>query len=232
MSRKSRQLTYWQPAEKVPEPELEPRPGALWGYTLADLDGLASRVVRNHMHWWPAGDRRDQHDTAWEGIAEFLCAATEAPSERDLLEAGRQALSREVKATMRHRGERRDGTNNGTRFAAYWTWAIRSVPSPEGPVTERVALAQVLAALTPRQREALEALALHGDYWKAAAHLGVEAQSFRSLLGRARREFFALWWEHGTPPKVRHTGRRPSRHETDDPAVLAQRAANAARARA
>lgn len=233
MSRRSRQLTYYgPPPQEAPEADPEPRPDALWGYTLDGLDGLASRVVRNNMHWWPAGDRRDQHDTAWEGIAGHLCEAKAPPSERDLLEAGRAALAREVRDQMRHRGERRDGSNDGTRFAAYWNWAAGCVPSPEGPAVERVALGQVLAALTPRQREALTALALHGDYWKAAAHLGIENQTFRALLGRARGEFRRLWFAPEAPPRVTSTGRRATRHETSDPAVLARRAADAARARA
>lgn len=231
MTRRSRQLTYWDQPAAVPEPEPEPRPDALWGYTLADVDGLASRVVRNHMHWWPGGDRRDQHDTAWEGIAGLLCEAKGPPSERDLLEAGRVALAREVRDQMRHRGERRDGTNDGTRFAAYWNWAAGCVPSHEGPAIERVALVQVLAALTPRQRNALAALALHGDYWKAAAHLGIENQTFRALVARARKDFCRLWWEHEIPPRIRQAGRRAQRYDTDDPAVLARRATDAAKAR-
>lgn len=204
---------------------------ALHGYTLADLDGLASRVVRNNMHWWPAGDRRDQHDTAWEGIAERLCSALQRPAERDLLEAGRMALAREVRDQVRHRGDRRDGTNDGTRFAAYWNWATGHAPSPEGPAVERVALRQVLAALTARQQDALAALALHGDYWKAAAHLGIENQSFRALVSRARRDFYRLWWEHEAPPRIRQAGRRAQRYETGDPAVLERRAREAQAAR-
>lgn len=205
---------------------------ALHGYSLADLERIALHVVRINMHWWPAGDRRDQLDTAWEGIAGHLCAAVERPSERDLFEAGRDALAREVRDTMRHRGERRDGTNDGTKFAVYWHWHARSIPSPEGALAERVALRQILDALTPRQREALGALALHGDYWKAAASLGIEPQTFRALLGRARGEFFRLWFEGEKPPKVRGTDRRTERHETDDPVLLARRAADAAAARA
>lgn len=235
MSRRTRQLTYWQPPEpEQPETPPEPRSDALWGYALRDIDDLAVRVVRNHMHWWPAGDREDQHDTAWMGIAEHLAAALEMPTERDLLEAGRSALSREVKAVMRHRGagSHNDIPNAGARFAAFW-WSHASVAqSHERAIVERTALSQALAALTPRQRDALNALALYGDYWQAAAALGIENQTFRSLIGRARRVFFRLWYEHETPPRIKGTDKRVERHETDDPKVLARRARDAERARA
>lgn len=205
----------------------------LWGYTLDGLDDLAARVVRNHRHWWPAGDRSDQYDTAWMGIAEHLCAATEAPSQRDLLEAGRQALSREVKAQMRHHGagSHNDIPNAGAKFAAYWT-ASAVVQSHESRIVEREALRQVLGVITGRQRDAVHALALTGDYWQAAAALGIEPQTFRGLLGRARREFYARWFEHETPPRIRGTDKRTERHATDDPAILARRARDAERARA
>lgn len=209
------------------------RPDALWGYALRDIDDLAMRVVRNHMHWWAGGDRRDQHDIAWMGVAEHLCAAAEAPSQRDLLEAGRQALSREVKAQMRHHGA---GSHNGipnagARFTAYWTTSA-VVQSHESRIVEREALQQVLGVITGRQRDAIHALALTGDYWQAAAALGIEPQTFRSLLGRARREFSARWFEHETPPRIRGTDKRVERHATDDPKILARRARDAERARA
>jgi DNA-binding CsgD family transcriptional regulator len=235
VSRRHVQLTYYArpaPAE-APASEPQPRADVLHGYTLADLDRIALHVVRINMAWWPAGDRRDQHDTAWEGIAEHLCAASSAPSRQDLIEAGRAALSREVKDHARHHGAGSHNgiANAGARFAAFWSGAT-AVPSPEGPVTERVAVGQVLGALTPRQRDALLSLALHGDYWLAAEALGIRPQTFRSLLGRARGEFFRHWFEPEAAPAVRGTDRRTERHETDDPAELERRARAAERARA
>jgi len=234
VSRRHVQLTYYAPAQpEVPETAPGPRDGVLHGWTLAELDRAAAHVVRINMSWWPAGDRRDLHDTAWEGIAEHLCAAAARPSRQDLIEAGRAALSCEVKDRARHHGA---GSHNGipnagARFAAFWSSAS-AVPSPEGPVTERVAVGQVLAALTPRQRDALNALALHGDYWAAADALGIRPQTFRALIGRARAEFFGHWFAPDAAPRVRGTDRRAERHETGDPAVLARRARDAERARA
>lgn len=235
MARRHVQLTYYAPeAAGVPEPVQGPRRDVLHGYTLADLDRIALHVVRINRSWWPAGDRRDQLDTAWEGIAEHLCAAPLPPSRQDLIEAGRAALSREVKDHARHHGA---GSHNGipnagAKFAAWWHLATAPDLSPEEAVTERIALAQVLAVLTPRQRDALHALALRGDYWEAAGVIGVKPQTFRRLLGRARGEFFRWWFQPEEPPAIRGTDRRVMRHETDDPALLEQRARDAGRARA
>jgi DNA-directed RNA polymerase specialized sigma24 family protein len=169
---------------------------------MRDLDAFARAVVMNNRTWWPAGDRDDLYSAAWHGIVEHLCTTDEPPSRRDLLEAGRQALAQDVKATMRHHGARTDGRNNGARYAMYWEWAGRAVPSAEAGIVERIALAQILAALTPRQREAFTALASTADYLDAARLLDIEAQTFRSLLGRARGAFRGLW----------HEGEAPSAH--------------------
>jgi hypothetical protein len=227
------QRVYYPPAGAGPEvAEPPPRTDVLWGWTLAELDGLASAVVRNNLHWWPAGDRGDQHDTAWEGIAEHLSAATAAPSRRDLLEAGRKALAAEVRDGMRHRGARADTSNNGARFAAYWHWHSRPWPSPEDLVIERLAVRQVLAAITARQQEALQALALHDDYVAAAAALGIQPQTFRALLARARLCFNQVWYENETPPRIKRIDRRIMRRRVTDPAELAKRAKYAAAKRA
>jgi DNA-directed RNA polymerase specialized sigma24 family protein len=177
-------------------------PEVAHGYTLRDLENLARAVVMNNRTWWPAGDRDDLHAAAWHGIVEHLCTADEPPTRRDLLEAGRRALAEDVKATMRHHGARRDTSNNGQKYAMYWEWAGRAIPSPEAGIVERLALEQILAALTPRQREAFAALAAAGDYPEAARLLDIADQTLRSLLGRARTAFRELW----------HEGEIPSRH--------------------
>jgi hypothetical protein len=216
-----------RPADAAPQAR-----DPMHGYTVADLDGLATRVVRNNMHWWAAGDRHDQHAIAWEGIAEHLCTAGEPPSERDLLEAGRRAVARDVRDTMRHHGTRRDTSNDGTNFGRYWLWHAAPVPSPETAVTERLALGQVLATLTPRQQAAISALAVQGDYLAAAQMCGIKPDTFQALIGRARRAFLALWHEGETPPRRRGFDRRVYRRETSDPAELAARARYADTARA
>ena len=168
-------------------------------YTIRELDALARSVVMNNRTWWPAGDRDDLYAAAWHGIVEHLCEADEPPTRRDLLEAGRRALVDDVKATMRHHGARRDSSNNGQKYAMYWEWAGRATPSPEHGIIERLALEQILSALTPRQREAFAALAAAGDYPEAARLLDIADQTLRSLLGRARTAFRELWHEGETP---------------------------------
>lgn len=200
--------------------------GIRYGYTLAAIDDLAKRVVRNNMHWWPAGDRDDQHAAAWHGIVEHLLTVDAEPSRVSLMEAGRRALAQDVRDTMQTYGARRDGTNDGTNFGRYWGWHAGPHPSPEHAVVERVALGQVLGRLTARQGEAFGALAATEDYHLAAAALDIEPQTFRSLIGRSRKAFDALWFEGETPPKRRPDRRLDARVVTD-PAELAKRAAYA-----
>lgn len=200
----------------------------LHSYTLTDINDLATRVVRNNRHWWPAGDRDDQHATAWHGIAEHLCQATERPSERDLLEAGRRALGAEVRDQLRHHGARADGTNNGTNFGRYWDWHSGPCPSPEPGIVDALAVRQITAALTGRQVEALTVLAACEDYALAARTLGIKPNTFQALLTRARREFYRLWHEGETPSRPWALAMRTVKQDTDDPRVLARRAMRAA----
>jgi len=184
---------------KAPGPERAD--GIRWGWTLADLDGLARTVVSNNRTWWPAGDRDDLYAAAWHGIVEALYTADSEPRRVDLMEAGRRALAADVKATMRHHGARRDSTNNGLKYAQYWEWAGRAVPSPENGIVERLALQQILPALTDGQLAAIYALAASGSYTEAARRVGSEG-GLKSQLMKGRRRFRELW----------HEGETPSRH--------------------
>lgn len=206
--------------------------GALHGYTLSRLDRLARTTIAANRQWWPAGDRDAQYAAAWAGIAEHLCTATEPPSERDLLTAGTAALAREVKDLQRHHGARTDSGGNGTKFARYWEWHGRAVPSPELAVTEHLAVIQILPTLTPGQRDALTALAVTGDYAAGAQALGISPKAFERQVNLGRRRFRTLWHEGETPSRHWRPDRRVARRDTTDPAELAARAAYAARKRA
>lgn len=179
-----------------------------YGWTLRDLDALARTVVSNNRTWWPAGDRDDLYSAAWHGIVEHLYTVDTEPHRHDLMEAGRQALARDVKDTMRHHGARRDGTNNGLKYAIYWEWAGRATPSPEAGIVERLALAQILPTLTPGQLAALHALAATGDYAEAARLVGTARTGLKSQLMHGRRRFRALWHEGEKPSKPWGVDRR------------------------
>ena len=202
-----------------------------WGWTLADMGARAGAAVLNGRAWWPAGDGADLADAAWHGIAEALCLAQEQPSRNALLEAGRRAVAREVRDGQRHHGARTDGTNTGAMFARYWQWHGQPAPGPEAAAVDRAATWQILAALTDRQRDAVMALAVLGDYHAAPAAMGIMPQTYRALLGRSRREFLRLWHEGETPSRLWGCDRRAYRRETWDPAELAARARDAAKAR-
>lgn len=182
--------------EPTPTPNTDG--GIRGGWTLTDLDRLARAVVSNNRTWWPAGDRDDLYAAAWHGIVEHLYTADSTPRRTELMEAGRQALAADVKATMRHHGARRDTSNNGQKYAMYWEWAGRAVPSPENGIVERLTVEQILPVLTAGQRAAIEALAAAGDYDEAARLVG-SVTGLKSQLMKGRRRFRELWHEGEIP---------------------------------
>lgn len=198
----------------TPEPTFATPPGPertdglLWGHTVTDLDRAArAAVIADRSR---SMDQRTAYDIAWEGIASHLVDADTAPSYRDLVTAGWQAIYAEIRQGDRMRGipEANRGYDVATRprFAQYW--GRMTAPSHETRIVERFALEQILPALTEVQQRGLAALAVQGDYQAAADLLGIEYKALVARVGYARKRFLACWFEHETPPKRRRTDRR------------------------
>src|SRR5207248_10593460 len=93
-------------------------------------------------------------------------------------------------------------------FVAFWESFVAPTPSCERAAVERLALRQILPALTDGQREAMAALAAHGDWAAAATALGMTSVAFRSQVSRGRLRFLALWHEGEVPSRVWGCDRR------------------------
>lgn len=194
------------------------------GVTLRDIHVAALRAVdaahtrgANHVH---------RYETAWSAIAEHVWTAGETPPFRDLVAAGIHAVDAEMRREPHHHGYARADGGGGLMKAAsvYWwdhcaeagsgeprdRWWGQSarIPSPENAIVERLALAQILPALTPGQRDALNALATHGTHAEAAGMLGIAPAAFRQRVRIGRDRFFALWHEGESAPALWRVDRR------------------------
>lgn len=169
------------------------------GYTIADLDHLTHTVLRLDR-WHTAGYQDDRFDAVWHALAEHLCTTPTAPTRREMITVGIRASDSHVNTEMHHHGRTytSDGTAEMPGFARFWFAA--HAPSPEHRIVERSAAAQIWPLLTPRQQEALHALACHGDYQMAAVAIGASYKTFTSLIQGARRRFYRWWHEGETPP--------------------------------
>lgn len=185
------------------------------GYTLDDLHGIARAAVSADRLM--ASDVKDRYDTAWSAIAEHLYAAEEPPGRQQLVRIGWQAIYQAVRDMRRDRGYS-DGYNNydGTgpdrpRFLLFWGPQV--TPSHEDRVVEREATRQIMATLTnPTYRDAVLALAVHGDYQQAADALGISYKALTARLVVARRQAIGLWHEGETPHRSRHPDRRVEKY--------------------
>ncbi len=177
------------------------------GYSAAAIDDVARHAIA--LDRWRSGDVEERTAVARFAIVEHLCTAEEPVTRRELIGVGLRAADRYVVREMHHHGWDIDNVAaGGGAMAGYQRyWQAGPGASPERGVVERAALAQIWPQLTPRQRQALEALRDAGDYAQAAASLGVTDGTFRVLISSARRRFL-LWWHEGeTPSKTWRTDR-------------------------
>ena len=205
------------------------RGDGLHGYTLDDLHRLARWVVRTDR-WHNAADVQDRYDAAWHAIVEHLLTAEEQPTRHDLYWSGMSGCDRSVQQSQQAHGynHHRPGTGVRPGFERYWGTTAAVTPSPENRVVDREALAQILPTLTPRQQEALRALAATGDYEEAAHLLGVTPGTFHVLVSKARKRFLALWHEGEQPSRPWGTDRRVGSRSRSTPATRKRRPATRA----
>lgn len=202
------------------------------GFTLAQLDRIAALATNTGrtlvMHY------QDRRDEAWSAIVEHLYASETAPSSHALVEVGRNAIYALIRSERREQGfyrEHTDGTVHGPgsspKFQQFWDYLNRPSLSPEGPIVERLALAQILPTLTGRQRDAIYALAAADKYEAAADLLDMTPVTFKSHIARGRTRFRELWHEGEVPSKPWGTDRRADRSHDRPLKVLARRARDA-----
>ncbi|MEU8892953.1 hypothetical protein [Streptomyces sp. NPDC048442] len=201
----------------------------LHGYTLDDLHHLSRHVVHSDS-WHTAGDIEERYDAAWYALVEYLLAAAEPPTRRDLFQAGRRGRDASIRQDQQAHGYNHHRPGNGTRprFEQYWTTAAAHRPPPEERIIDQYALAQIWPRLTPRQQQALTALAATGDYRQSAVALGVAQSTFHVLLSTARKRFFALWHEGEQPSRMWGTDRRVGSRTATAPVKTTRRPATRA----
>lgn len=170
------------------------------GYTVANIARIAHTTVRSAA-------RRGAHDLD-ELRATAMCALIGELAAHDC-DPGLSVLMRAAEYAIAH-AHYDDWSNRGfnpnTRelqkgFPRYWRPGA-GTPADEA-VAERVAVGQILGALTERQRETVAALAASdGDPKVAALILRITPNSVACNLRNVRRAFLALWFEHETPRAV------------------------------
>lgn len=179
------------------------------GYTMADLNEMASAACRADRSL--ASDAHTRYNVAWSAIAEALAVADseQPPTRGELVRVGWQAIYAEVREMRVMFGFKdREGPNgvaSAPRYVTYWT--VRPHSHEDGLI-ERMAVHQVLEVLSAPYRDAVVALAVHGDYQAAADALGIKYTALTGRIRTARKRLRAVWFAPETAPLVRGTDRR------------------------
>jgi len=203
----SAQVRRWDvTAQPEPEPRTPLRQGTYddttevrHGYTVADLSRIAGIAVRAAARRG-IRDLDDKHSAAMCALVEELHACACDPGSSALLRAAETAISNSSDRYWANWGYNATTRELQKGFPRYWRPAS-GTPLDEA-VAERVAVHQILAALTERQQQVVHTLAELGDRRAAAAVLGVDPTTVSAVLGNARRAFMALWHEGETPRPV------------------------------
>ncbi|WP_116244470.1 hypothetical protein [Nocardiopsis sp. FIRDI 009] len=200
------------------------------GYTATQVNALAVWAARE-CNWVNGMEMTHRAETAWEAITEHLHLTHERPEETELIAIGWKAMKAQHYQDLRAHGfGGQDQSVLSRAFLRYWTSASAPTHGHEDLIVDRLALAQIWRALTPTQRDALRALAEHGDRTAAARSLNLSDGAFCSALTRARHRFLALWHEHEQPSRLWGADRPGARHQ--NPMKLLRQRRRKARQRA
>jgi hypothetical protein len=210
----------WRPLSDVP---------LRHGYTLADANRL-TMVAARQAFGRPLAGVDDGLEIAWFAIVEHIYTAGERPGAADLLRSAARAMGRQAARDRQFWGLHDYAIRPG--FACYWLWTASHSASPEGRVTERVAVQQIWPLLLPRYQRAFTALAVYGDYQLAADALGKPYRAFVTDISRARRAFLALWHEGESPSRPWGHDRRADRTENQRGSITNRTIARRQRERA
>lgn len=175
------------------------------GYTMANIDDMADLAFRTA--WRGRGfDESDRREAAWHAIVVELYTNYERPERHELVRAGRNAILEFVDEMSQTQGRRaRHDYEESPRFKAYWLHVTSSADDFTEGLTERMALPQVLAILSPAEYEAIIALATHRQQTAAAEALGISEAAMNARIAGARKRIMRLWFEHETPRDLKTT---------------------------
>ncbi|RYB90996.1 hypothetical protein EUA93_18855 [Nocardioides oleivorans] len=187
------------------------------GFTMADVD-RAARIAASRAKA-PMLGYDERKDIAWMAIVEAIYASDERPE--NLGQIGFTAISQEATDVQRHHGKlsyrKLERDEWAPHFAIYWR-AVAGSGSFSEQVEERVALGQVLGALTAEEYDVIATLAAFGNHAAAAEALCLTRTTFTTRLMRVRRKINALWLAPETPvgPRKRADGKCSYGHDLDE----------------
>lgn len=170
------------------------------GYTMAQVERAAAKAAATNSSHSPLS-WDDRYEAAWMGVVEALYGEVTRPDFAALVLAGLKAVSDENHAYRQAHGmggaSKRDGQPS-VSFSKYWSTRGSDWDFTD-EIAERLSLPVVLGLLTPKQYEAIAALAAHGTQERAAQALGVPALTLHAQVKDARRRIIKAWFAPETP---------------------------------
>jgi hypothetical protein len=173
-----------------------------FGFNMASLEAMARKAA--YESHWRFMEFRERYEVAWSAIAEEIYASDEQPRPFDLIRLGDRAISAHVENHGHMWGAYygRSDKEYMPRFEMFWWTQAKPTPSHEDRIVDHIAFRQIWPRLTEGNKRVLLALAIHGDYRRAAESLGKPYATFTTQIWQARKQFLRLWHDGEMPSRV------------------------------